>query len=119
MKNLKDRITSHRHYMDYIQSHIPLFFDERHFKMVEERFYRELIGEYNRCAFERFFLKKEYVSLLRREVVRIQRNIKVKECSLKVRLVSWFFNYTPQVVSGMMYWTFRPFWIMMKKVSRR
>ena len=87
--------------------------------MVEERFYSALIGEYSKCAFDIFFCKKEYISLLKREIVHIQGHINLKECSTKVRLISCLFNYTPQVVSGMMYWTFRPFWIMMKKVSRR
>ena len=118
INNLKDRITSLRHYRDYVQSHIPLFFEECHLKMVEERFYSALIREYNRCTFERFTYKKEYVSLLKREIVHIQGHINLKECSTKLRLVSWFFNNTPQVVSGMVYWIYRPFW-MMKKVSRR
>ena len=73
----------------------------------------EILRKYNRCTFERFAYKKEYVSLLKREIVHIQGHINLKECSTKLRLVSWFFNNTPQVVSGIVYWIYRPFWMML------
>lgn len=118
-QNLRDRFTAYRHYMDFIRSHIPTFFEERHLKMAEERFYMSLISEYNKYAFVRYPGKKGYFSLLERAILYVQRNINLKECSVKVRLAAWCFNNTPHAVSGILYRIYQPFRLLLKKVGLR
>ena len=119
-QNLKDRFAAHCHYIGFIRSHIPQYFNNTHVKKAEKKFLSTLLGKYNSCAFRGIHNKAEYLELLKKEICCVQRNINLKECNRSIRISFWLFANVPIVISGMVYLVIlRPFQILMKKVANR
>ena len=116
---LRDRFIAYCHYVKFIRAHIPEYFGEAHLRRVRETFYAELLSEYHKQMFYSISDRKKYFSLLRKEILYVKKRLDLKTCRRKVRMMTWLFYNVPHVVSGALYWGFRPFRILMQRVGIR
>ena len=95
IKNARDRVRAYRHYLNYIRSHIPQYFEEQHLKKAVQKYYRSLLSTYFKYSINNISDKRECLAFLAQEISEIQKEINLKECSIRVKAATFFYSHIP------------------------
>ena len=116
LQNIKDRELAHRHYREYIMSHIPDYFEQKDWDMAVIKSYRSFFITYCIYSGQRVPEKKQCLEFLRNVISGLEKHIDIRECSMKVRLASFLYSYFPPFLIGSIYRVYRPFRLLMLRV---
>ncbi|SNU06213.1 Glycosyl transferase family 2 [Lachnospiraceae bacterium] len=118
-KNARDRRLAYKHYMSFIKNNCSDIIDGDVRKDAMVKYYKVLLSEYFHLSFRRGGYRKKYIALLRKCINDARKDINISECSLRVRLGTFIYLHVPLVISGIIYWIYRPFRIIYYKVLSR
>ena len=117
MEHMRDLSRAYKHYLDYIQLHIPEYFDDADAAFVFRKYYISLLSKFYKGLFQRSSDRKECKVFLENEINEVKKKIDIRECSLRVRLASFLYFHTPVLLSGAIYIAQRPFRILQHKLG--
>ena len=119
-ENIRDCDLAYRHYFEYVQSHSPEYFDEKHQSLVLTSRYTSLLGQYYCiCSCHWIPEKEKCIDYLRKQIIDAKSRIDISECSRKTQAASFIYSFAPPFLSGMVFRIYRPLRMLMRKVFFR
>ncbi len=105
--NMRDLALSKQRYFEFIQSHIPKYFDAGDLQKAKQHYYGILMHMQFLCACSKGPGNKEALAFLQKELDEVRKNVDLRKCTAGMRIADYFSRHLPPAVSGRMYRIYR------------
>ena len=119
LKNDRDKILAHKHYISFIKNNCSEYIDCNVRDDAFIKYYKSLLSEYFKLSFLMGKKNNKYISFLRKNIDCARNDINISECDLMIKGATFIFFNLPPFISGILYWIYRIFRMIFYKVFSR
>ena len=99
IRNIKDLLDSLSIFENFVESKIPEIFSKEQLRETQKKILKDLVIRYANLLSESFTEKSEVLSIMKEKIDNLEPTVKIKNCSLEVKLAYYMiFNY-PIIIS--------------------